>query len=77
MYTQTEYRGYEIMSNEPKKPILYMNVPKRWKGFFLTAILGQTQMEALEQILRPFVTDVVALYVFSLVGRPEGLLSHF
>lgn len=58
-----EPRRYDIMSDEPKKPILYMNVPRRRKGFILAAKPGEAQREILEQVLRPFVDDIVALYV--------------
>jgi hypothetical protein len=60
-----KHRRYAIMSDEPKKPILYMDVPNRRKGFILAAKPGEAQREILEQVLRPFVGDIVALYVSS------------
>lgn len=60
-----KHRRYAIMSDEPKKPVLYMDVPNRRKGFILAAKPGEAQGEILEQVLRPFVGDIVALCVSS------------
>ena len=31
--TRAELKDYEIINDEPNKPIVYMNVPERRKGF--------------------------------------------
>ena len=41
--TQEQPGRYDVVSDEPKKRILYMSVPRRRKEFFLAATPGQSQ----------------------------------
>ena len=74
--TQVQPRQYNTLSDEPKKPISYMNVPRRREGFLLAAKPGEAQAMILTQVLRPFLDRVVALYVSAYLESVPKLTSH-
>lgn len=57
---QRQDRSYNILSNDPARPILYQSVPARrkgWKG----PLPGSSQREILEQILGPLAQPLIAV----------------
>jgi hypothetical protein len=54
--------SYNVISNDPAKPILYLSVPARRKGLGkLSDSPGSSQKEIVEQILGPLVPDLMAV----------------
>jgi hypothetical protein len=57
-------RSYNVVSNDPAKPILYLSVPSRRKGFrHSSESPGSSQKEIMEQILGPLTAALIDVYV--------------
>lgn len=54
--------NYNTISDNPQDPVLYLTVPRKRQGLIMRHRPGEKQREIFEQILGPFVDDVVALY---------------
>jgi hypothetical protein len=54
-------RLYDTVSDNPRDPVLYLTVPRRRLGLSLNYRPGEKQREILEQILGPFIDEVIAL----------------
>jgi hypothetical protein len=54
-------RLYDTVSDNPQDPVLYLTVPRRRLGLSLNHRPGEKQREILEQILGPFIDEVIAL----------------
>jgi hypothetical protein len=59
-------RPYNIISNDPSKPVLYLSVPRYRKGLKGNIPPGKSQREIMEQILGPFVSILISTYVKSI-----------
>lgn len=55
-------RLYDTVSDNPQDPVVYLTVPRRRQGLSLNYRPGEKQREILEQILGPFMDEVIALY---------------
>lgn len=54
--------SYNVISNDPAKPILYLSVPARRKGLSKSGDSpGSSQKEIVEQILGPLVPDLISV----------------
>ncbi|KAI9738307.1 MAG: hypothetical protein M1834_008805 [Cirrosporium novae-zelandiae] len=53
---------YNIVSDDPRNPILYLKVPRRREGLKLAKSPGKAQLEILEQILGPYTHELIAMY---------------
>lgn len=54
-------RLYDTVSDNPQDPVVYLTVPRRRQGLSLNYRPGEKQREILEQILGPFMDEVIAL----------------
>jgi hypothetical protein len=52
---------YDTISDNPRDPVLYLTVPRRRLGLSHKNRPGEKQREILEQILGPFINEVIAL----------------
>lgn len=52
---------YNTISDNPQDPVLYLTIPRRRQGVAMRHRPGEKQREIFEQILGPFVDEVVAL----------------
>jgi hypothetical protein len=62
-------RMYQMVSDDPQDPVLYLTVPRRRQGLALNNRPGERQREILEQILGPWVDEVISLYVFLILTQ--------
>lgn len=69
--TASTSRPYNVISNTPGKPIIYLTIPRRRKGFHMPTEPGKVQREILDQILHPLQSEVIML-----CGRSPNDFMH-
>ena len=52
---------YNIYSTDPRKPVLYMTVPRQRQGILTDKYPGSNQLEIVEKLVEPFADELIDL----------------